>query len=131
VRLVLSVQGGGYFGGDRLEKFVELLWNQSAHFAMGFSITENDVDLPSGSFTSHLASFRTDIAFNSNWSWSNFFQYDNTGDVYGLNSRLRYVPEAGQEVVLVLNHGGVVDPANRLSSTQSAINLKVSYTFRY
>jgi hypothetical protein len=131
VRLVLSVQGGGFFGGDRLEKFVELLWNQSAHFAMGVSFTENVVDLPSGSFTSHLASLRTDIAFNSKWSWSNFFQYDNTGDVYGLNSRLRYVPEAGQEMVLVINHGGVVDPANYLSSTQSDINLKVSYTFRY
>jgi hypothetical protein len=131
VRLVMSVQDGGFFGGDRLEKFVELLWNQSAHFAMGVSFTENVVDLPSGSFTSHLASLRTDVAFNSKWSWSSFFQYDNTNDVYGLNSRLRYMPEAGQEMVLVVNHGGIVDPANHLSSTQNEINLKVSYTFRY
>jgi hypothetical protein len=131
VRLVLSVQDGGFFGGDRLEKIVELQWNQSAYFAMGLSLTENVVDLPSGSFTSHLASIRTDVAFNSKWSWSNFFQYDNTIDAYGLNSRLRYVPEAGQEMVLVFNHGGIVDPGNHLSSTQSDINLKFSYTFRY
>jgi len=131
VRVVLSVQDGGYFGGDRLEKFVEFQWRQSAHFFMGFSFTENVVDLPSGSFTSHLASLRTDVAFNSKWSWSNFFQYDNTGDVYGLNSRLRYIPEAGREMVLVLNHGGVVDPLNHLSSEQSDIILKFSYTFRY
>jgi len=131
LRVVLSVQDGGFFGGDRLEKFVELLWNQSAHFSMGVSFTENVVDLPSGSFTSHLASLRTDVAFNSKWSWSSFLQYDNTNDAYGLNSRLRYVPEAGQEMVLVVNHGGIVDPANHLSSTQNEINLKVSYTFRY
>lgn len=131
VRVILSVQDGGFFGGDRLEKFVELLWNQSAHFSMGVSFTENVVDLPSGNFTSHLASLRTDIAFNSKWSWSSFFQYDNTNDVYGLNSRLRYIPEAGQEMILVVNHGGIVDPANHLSSTQSDINLKLSYTFRY
>ena len=131
VRVVLSIQDGGFFGGDRLEKFVEFQWRQSAHFFMGFSFTENVVDLPSGSFTSHLASLRTDIAFNSKWSWSNFFQYDNTADAYGLNSRLRYIPEAGREMVLVLNHGGVVDPLNRLSSEQSDINLKFSYTFRY
>ena len=131
LRVVLSVQDGGFFGGDRLEKFVELQWRQSAHFFMGFSFTENVVDLPSGSFTSHLASLTTDIAFNSKWSWSNFLQYDNSGDVYGLNSRLRYVPEAGREMVMVLNHGGVVDPLNHLSSEQSDINLKVSYTFRY
>jgi hypothetical protein len=131
VRVVLSVQDGGFFGGDRLEKFVEIQWRQSAHFFMGFSFTENVVDLPSGSFTSHLASLRTDVAFNSKWSWSNFFQYDNTSDAYGLNSRLRYVPEAGREMVMVLNHGGVVDPLNQLSSEQSDINLKFSYTFRY
>jgi hypothetical protein len=58
-------------------------------------------------------------------------QYDNTAELVGINSRLRYIPEAGKEVVLVLNHGSDVDSANRLSSTQSDINLKVSYTFRY
>jgi hypothetical protein len=89
------------------------------------------VDLPSGSFTSHLASLRTDVAFNSQWSWSNFAQYDNTSDAFGINSRLRYEPEAGQEMMLVLNHGGIVDAANNFSSTQSDINLKFSYTFRY
>jgi len=44
---------------------------------------------------------------------------------------LRYEPEAGQEMMLVLNHGGIVDAANNFSSTQSDINLKFSYTFRY
>ena len=58
-------------------------------------------------------------------------QYDNTSDSFGINSRLRYVPEAGQEMMLVLNHGGVVDQDNQFSSTQSDITLKVSYTFRY
>jgi hypothetical protein len=131
LRVVLSVQDGGYFGGDRLEKFVELQWRQSAWFSLGLSFTENDVDLPSGSFTSHLASLRTDVAFNSKWSWSNFLQYDNSAEIYGFNSRLRYLPEAGQEMVLILNTGGVVDPLNHHSSTHNDLNLKVSYTFRY
>jgi hypothetical protein len=129
--LILSVEEGGYFGGDRLEKAVELQWRQSAYFSMGLSFIENEVDLPGGSFTSHLASFRTDVAFNSKWSWSNFLQYDNSADVYGFNSRLRYLPEAGQELVLIFNNGGVVDAENRYSSTYSDLNLKISYTFRY
>ena len=131
VRLVLSVQDGGFFGGDRLEKFVELQWRQSAHFFLGVSFTENVVDLPNGSFTAHLASLRSDFAFNSRWSWSNLLQYDNTAEAAALNSRLRYIPEAGKEVILVLNHGASVDPANRLSSTYSDLNLKLAYTFRY
>lgn len=41
------------------------------------------------------------------------------------------MPEAGREMMLVLNHGFTVDPMNHLSSAQSELNLKVSYTFRY
>ena len=131
LRAVLSVQDGGFFGGDRLEKFVELQWCQSAHFFVGLSFTENDVVLPSGSFTSHLASLRMDIAPNSRWSWSNLLQYDNTAEAAGINSRLRYVPEAGRELVFVLNHGAAVDAENHFRSTKNEINLKLSYTFRY
>jgi hypothetical protein len=131
LRVVLSVQDGGFFGGERLEKFVEVEWRQSAHFSLGLAFTENDVDLPSGSFTSHLGSLRSDIAFNSRWSWSNLFQYDNTSDVFAINSRLRYIPEAGRELLLVLNHGANVDPGNHLESTQNELNVKVAYTFRY
>jgi hypothetical protein len=131
VSVVLALEDGGFFGGDRLAKSVEFQWRQSAFFFLGLGFTENDVDLPSGSFTSHLASLRTDIAFNSKWSWTNFLQYDNTAELVGINSRLRFFPEAGKEIVLVLNHGAAVDMNNRLSSTQSDLNLKVSYTFRY
>lgn len=131
IRVVLSVQDGGFFDGDRLEKFLEFQWRQSAHFFLGLSLTENVVDMPSGSFTSHLASLRTDIAFNSRWSWSNLLQYDNTAEVFAVNSRLRYIPEAGKEILLVLNHAADVGLSNQLTSTQSELNLKVSYTFRY
>jgi len=131
VRIVLSLQDGAFFGGDRLEKFVELQWRQSAYFFLGLSFTENVVEMPSGNFTAHLASLRSDIAFNSRWSWSNLLQYDNTAEQFGLNSRLRYIPEAGQEMMLVLNHGASVGPSNQLTSTENELNLKVSYTFRY
>ena len=131
VRVVLSVQDGSFFGGDRLEKFLEIQWRQSAHLYVAASFTENNVDLPSGSFTSHLSSLRTDIAFDSRCSWSNLFQYDNTTEAVGLNSRLRYMPEAGREVLLVLNHGYSVDALNSLTSTSNELNLKFSYTFRY
>ena len=131
LRFVVGVGDGEFFNGHRLEKMVELQWRQSEHFFLGLAFRENVVDLPSGSFTSHLASLRSDIAFNSKWSWSNFLQYDNTSDAFGVNSRLRYIPEAGQEMLFVLNHGGVIDPSNHLHSTRSDLNLKVMYTFRY
>ena len=131
VRVVLSVQDGGFFGGDRLEKYVELQWRQSAHLFVGFAFTENDVSLPSGDFTAHLLSLRSDVALNARWSWTNLLQYDNTSETVAINSRLRFIPEAGREFVVVVDHGGTVDPANRFDSTHSDIAMKVLYTFRY
>ena len=131
VSVVLSIQDGGYFGGDRLQKFVEFQWRQSAHFSMTAIFEENDVVLPSGSFTSHLASLRSDVAFNSNWSWSTLVQYNNSAELFGINSRLRYTPEAGQEIVLVFNHNADVGINNRLTGTANDLNFKASYTFRY
>jgi hypothetical protein len=131
LRVVLAVEDGGFFGGDRLMKSVEVQWRQSAYLSLGLGFTENIVDLPSGSFTSHLANLRTDVAFNSRWSWSNFLQYDNSAELAGINSRLRYMPEAGQELVFVLNHGVSVDQGNHVSTTHSGVNIKMSYTFRY
>ncbi len=131
VSAVFSVQDGGFFDGDRLQKYVEVQWRASARFSMAAMFEENDVNLPSGSFTSHLASLKADLAFNSKWSWSNLLQYNNTDDVFGLNSRLRYIPEAGQEMILVFNHHADVDVGNRLHGKRSDLNLKISYTFRY
>ena len=93
---------------------------------IGVAYTENDVDLPSGSFTSRLASLRSDFAFNSRWSWSNLLQYDNTAEVAGINSRLRYLPEAGKEVMLVLNRGSTINADSSLTSTNSDITFKAS-----
>lgn len=131
INVVLSMQVGEFFGGDRLEKFFEVHWRQSAHFALAAILEEQVVDLPTGSFTLHLASLRTDIAFNPRWSWINLVQYNNADEAIGINSRLRYVPEAGREMILVLNHNSDVDPHNRFASVASELNLKLHYTFRY
>ena len=131
VRVVLAIEDGGFFGGERLLKSFDVEWRQSAYFFIGMGITENTVDLPSGNFTSRLARVDTDVAFNARWSWGTRVQYDNTIDRVGINSRLRYIPEAGRELIMVLNHGLLVDPANRLSTASSDLNLKLSYTFRY
>jgi hypothetical protein len=131
ISVTLSFEDGGFFGGDRRETKVNFEWRQSAYFFLGLGVSQNDVDLPSGKFTSHLGSIRTNVAFNSRWSWSSFIQYDNVSEVLSVNSRLRYEPEAGREVLLVLNHGSGITPDNRLFSTKSEFVMKVSYTFRY
>lgn len=131
VNVVLSIQDGGFFAGDRLEKYVEVQWRQSEHLSLGLAFEEQVVTLPDGNFTLHLGSLRSNVAFNSRWSWSNLLQYENSGNTMGINSRLRYVPQAGREMLLVLNRGFDVDAANHLNSSFNELNVSLSWTFRY
>jgi hypothetical protein len=129
--VTLAFEDGGFFGGDRQETTVDFQWRPSAHFFLGLSFSQNVVELPSGQFTSHLGSLRTDVAFNARWSWSTFIQYDNVSEVVGVNSRLRYEPVAGRELLLVFNHAAGITRFNNFFSTASGMVMKVSYTFRY
>jgi hypothetical protein len=131
ISAIFFVDDGGYFGGDRRETSIDIQWRQSAHFFLGIGFSQNDVKLPSGEFTSHLGKLRTDVAFNSRWSWSSFIQYDNVSEVLGVNTRLRYEPVAGREMLVVLNHGSLISPLNRFSSSSSEFVVKLAYTFRY
>jgi len=138
ISAMLAFEDGDFFGGDRRETFLDFQWRQSAHFSLGLGFTRNAVKMPSTidcpepcQFTSHLGRLRTDIAFNARWSWSNLLQYDNVSESFGFNSRLRYEPQAGREMLLVLNHGSDIDMRNDLSSRNRDVVLKVSYTFRY
>ena len=131
ISVVLAFEDGEFFGGDRRETSLDLQWRQSAHLFLSTGFSQNNVQLPSGQFTSHLGSLSVDIAFNSRWAWSNLIQYDNVADVVGFNSRLRFEPVAGREMLLVLNHGSGIEADNSLFSINREIVLKVSYTFRY
>jgi hypothetical protein len=37
-------------------------------------------------------------------SWVNIVQYDNASRTVGINSRIHWIPEAGRELFVVLNH---------------------------
>jgi len=130
VSATFSIQGGDFFGGDRLEKAVGLQWRQSAHFFLSLSYLENDVNLPSGKFTSRLGSLGADIAFNARWSLINLIQYDNAAEIVRLNRRLRYQPLAGQEMLLVFDHRSTTQ-GHGLDPVSNELVMKVAYTFRF
>ena len=129
--LAASLQDGRFFGGERLEKAAEIGWRPSMHFYLQLGYTENDVALPSGTFTSRLASLRGDVAMNAYWSFGVLLQYDNAADLLGGSTRLRYQPRDGQEVLLVVNSASEVATGSLLTRRQDEALLKLSYTFRF
>ena len=70
--------------------------------------------------------------FSSKLSWTNLIQYDNVSEVMGLNLRLNWIPEAGQELFFVINHNlQDFDRDNTFHSAASDVVAKASYTFRF
>jgi hypothetical protein len=102
------------------------------HFLLAASYEVNDVDLPYGSFTTRQSTLQADIAFTSTWYWENLIQYDNVSDNIGINSIMRWVPLAGRELLLVINHE-LSDPleSRDFEAANSEILLKFYYTLRY
>jgi len=130
--LNLDIDVGEFYDGDLLKVGGDVNWRPSRSLFLQLGYEFNDVELPGGSFVTRLYRARADFAFNAKWSWLNLLQYDNVTETAGINSRLRFNPQAGQDMFLVLNRQFNVDPLNRhLSSATSEIVLKFSYTFRF
>jgi hypothetical protein len=128
----LRMTWGDYFGGNNFSRSVGVRWQPSNRYNLGLNISENEIHLPEGHFTVRLINFTTLINFTPELSWSNRIQYDNVSEGIGINSRLRWIPTAGQEGFLVLNWG-MLDPDkdNDFSSINMDLSLKFNYTFRF
>jgi hypothetical protein len=123
---------GDFYDGTLLSVSPSLTWRPNMHFLFAAAYEVNDVDLPYGSFTTRQSTLQADIAFTSTWYWENLVQYDNVSDNIGINSIMRWVPLAGRELVLVVNHE-YSDPleSRDFEPANYEVLLKFYYTFRY
>jgi hypothetical protein len=128
----IDIDIGEFYDGDLLKVGGDLNWRPNKHLFLQLGYELNDVELSQGSFITRLYRMRMDLAINAKWSWLNVLQYDNVTDTAGFNSRLRFNPQAGRDMFLVLNRQFDVDPLSRRAiSTASDIVLKFRYTFRF
>lgn len=123
---------GDYFDGTHFQQNGNFTWRPNEHFAVTFNATSNRIELPAGDFTLRLYGSTIQYAFSSTLSWSNLLQYDNISEGLGLNSRLHWIPRAGQQAFVVLNWGAIdPDKDNHFESTFADLSLKFNYTFRF
>ena len=123
---------GDFYRGKKDSINAQMTWTPTEHWRVFWSYIYNNIDLPEGSFNSRLARIGLDFVFSNTLSWVNLLQYDNDSEIVGINSRLHWIPQAGREAFIVLNHN--LRDLNRndsFHSTQADLNLKFSYTFRF
>ena len=96
------------------------------------SYSYNGIELPQGDFDLRLTSFGLDYIFSNRLSWVNLIQYDNDSQSIGFNSRLHWIPQAGREAFVVLNHAMTdLDRDNDFQSVGADLTVKFSYTYRF
>jgi hypothetical protein len=123
---------GEFYDGDRVSSGTRLNWRPNEHLSVNLSYEFGDIDLPGGSFITRLMTARADVAFTATWYWENFVQYDTVSDSIGINSIMRWIPQAGREMVLVFNRDYVdFDDTGDFRTSTGDIAAKISYTFRF
>jgi len=128
----LIYRTGDFFDGTKDTISAEMTWRPTEHWRAFWSYRHDEIELPEGNFDLRLASVGLDFVFSNTLSWVNLIQYDNDSELVGINSRLNWIPQAGRQAFIVLNHN-LQDPDrdNRFHSTLAELNIKLSYTFRF
>lgn len=128
----LSMTNGDFYNGQRNNLNGSLSWTQSRYFVMSMSYDWNDISLPQGDFITRLTSVSTQVAFSSTLYWVSLVQYDNLSEEIGINTRIQWIPKAGQEGFIVLNYNLQDKDRNNVFEAASAdLAIKFKYTFRF
>jgi hypothetical protein len=128
----VTYQTGDFYNGTRTNVDGSLSWKQSRKFILSLNYDWNDIELPQGNFITRVVGLTTQYSFSSELAWITLMQYDNVSEELGINTRLHWIPTAGQEGFIVLNHNlQDFDKDNSFESTQQDLNVKFKYTFRF
>lgn len=127
----VEFEGGDFLSGERFDTRLGLQYRPNKHLFFNAQYQTNALDMPSGRYTTRIYSLAANAAFNVNWAWLNVAQYDNFTGRLGLNSRLRWLPAAGQAVYLVLNYDWREGLDGGFKPVFAETTVKFNYTFRY
>jgi len=127
----VTFRHGDFYDGRRTETSVGVRFRPSIHLALQAGLSRNDVDLAAGSFSTNIWSARADLGLTPNITINNFLQYDDVTRVAGLNTRLRWILQPGNDLFVVVNLGRLHDEFDRWISAYERVTSKLQYTWRF
>ncbi len=128
VSISLRATTAGFFGGDIVTLRPSLNARYGDTFNMRFSYSRNEIDLPSGSVVTNLASVRLAYNFSPRLYAQTLLQHNDSADVWSVNFRFGWLQDANTGLFFVYNEteglGGFVP-----SFAGRSVILKYSYLF--
>jgi hypothetical protein len=125
-----EVGWSGYYGGNRTEITLGGEWNITPQLLVGAEYQWNDIEVQDQRAITRQVSLIADIYFTPDVSLTNFIQYDNISDTVGINSRLRWIFQPGNDLFLVLNHNVESEDLD-LTLIQTQFIAKFGWTLRF
>jgi len=127
----LRVELGDFLDGTRQVLAFGPRWTPSRHFNMRLEFSSNDVRLPGGSFTARLFAVSGEWAINNRLSIVPNVQFDNVSEELGVNLRVRWQPQRGQDLLFVWNRNFLRELDDRFRPSFQESVIKGVYTFRF
>ena len=126
-----SISFGDFYTGTRTDYFAELEWRASRHLFLAAEWEMNDVDLDEGSFITRIIRARANVYFSPDLGWTNFIQYDSVSESVGVNSRVRWIIEPGNELFVVLSNEIEREADDSFRFARTELTTKLGWTFRF
>jgi len=125
-----SLEGGQYFGGERVAPGMSVVLRATEHVVLTGNYTFNYIKFADNqpSFVSHLGLVRALIMLNAQLSLTTFAQIKSVAGSTLVNARLRYNPREGHDLYLVYDNSRSYDDRDPTLNQQTFL-LKYAYTF--
>ena len=120
-----SCEYGDFFNGTRQRVSTETIWRYNARLELEGTYEFNHINLPNGTFDTHLFGHRFLYSFSPDMFVRGFLQWNSAQELVGGNFLFNYRYLPGSDLFLVYNQ--VWDTEGGLQQASRSLQLKVSY----
>jgi hypothetical protein len=124
---------GNFWSGTAKVIQTGLSYKFPPYFSISLNTNQTFASLPQGSFIARIYSSRVDYAASPFLSVSSLIQFDNRSENLGLQSRVRWTIEPGNDVFFIFGQGWVqdIERGYDFRRQDSRLAMKFQYTFRF
>lgn len=124
---------GNFWSGTAQTIQTGLRYQLPPKFTISLNTNQTFARLPQGNFVARIASTQINYAVSPFLSFSNLVQFDNRSGNLGLQSRVRWTLEPGNDVFFIIGQGWVQELGAFYDFRQRDTTLatKLQYTFRF
>ena len=129
----ISIVFGSFWSGTVKTIETGLSYKVPPHFSINLDTNHTFARLPEGNFVARIVSSRVDYALSPFLSFSNLIQFDNRSRNLGLQSRVRWTVQPGNDLFFIFGQDWLQDLEGGYDFRRRDTRLatKFQYTFRF